>query len=1098
MINNVAEYDVIVAGAGHAGCEAALASSRMGKKTLLITLRLDRIAWMSCNPSVGGIGKSHIVKEVDALGGEMAKNTDRTAIQIRKLNMSKGPAVRATRAQCDMELYSVRMREVLGKTKNLGILEDMVLEVLVENCAVRAVKTLKGYEIASKAVVLTTGTFLNGLMHIGEEQIKGGRRGEQSVTGLTESLQGLGLRTGRLKTGTPPRLDGNTIDFKVMELQNGDPEPQPFSFFSEEISLSQMPCHITYTNTGTHRIIMENLHRAPLFTGQIKSRGPRYCPSIEDKVVRFSDRARHQIFIEPEGLTSDEYYPNGISTSFPKDVQEKIVHSIKGLEDAKILKYAYAVEYDFVFPEQIDHTLMAKGTEGLFLAGQINGTTGYEEAAGQGMIAGINAALRSSGEEPFILQRDEAYIGVMIDDLVTRGVTEPYRMFTSRAEYRLALREDNADERLISRGHRLGIVSDEDFRKINEKYDKIKETIQKISAVPVNPNEETNKILEQKGMEPVTCPATLEILLRRKGVTCDILSSVPGAEFLEYLDRKIKEKVEIHVKYAGYLVRQEEQIKRFRKLEDLKIPSDIDFSKIPSLSNEMKEKMALIRPVSIGHASRIPGITPGALNAMLVHLKKLLCIPIAFFMTFFSFIPVSSADLFTMFGAGSQSISLAGGGSALSDDYSALFNCPAGMAFGQQSLGVGFVGGINQLGIRLSERPSGYDPSDLGEASPVIPYKYRLTKRHNPSRPPDVLGFEIGTTISPFYDWVKLGVLAYVPLTGLGRQYTYFADEREQYFSNTLHYELYGEQLISQQVFVGASVQPLKWLALGLGFRLMPSSKSNVMVLLPNTVDQTQQEMNLRVETGFHLGAIAGIMTSLFEDRFRFAFTFRDKIDMSFKGKTEVQMKGFEDTSEYPFYQPVSFMILFLPRQVAYGAGYKSRYFKLTLDLTWSQWSEYTDNHDQPAGFQDTINYSIGGEYMPSQWFKLRGGFGFHPSPVPPQTERTNYIDNDIYIIGLGAVFNVDVYGKNLEINVFSQFQFASDLQTVKNVHSQYPSCAAGEKNLCDEVPDDLKDPVSGKVIEGASGLQTGNPGWPGFSSGGWIGLTGVHLVWRY
>lgn len=459
---------------------------------------------------------------------------------------------------------------------------------------------------------------------------------------------------------------------------------------------------------------------------------------------------------------------------------------------------------------------------------------------------------------------------------------------------------------------------------------------------------------------------------------------------------------------------------------------------------------------------------------------------------------VSKADVFTMFGAGAKSISYANGGTAVNDDYSSIFGCPAAISFGVQSIGASFIVGVNQLGINLSPRPSGYDPGDIGSGNPVIPYKYRLKQRADPPQPPDIYGFEVGTTLTPFVDWLTLGILAYIPVSGLGRQYTYFADEREQYFSNTLHYELYGEQLISQQILIGASALPLKWFSAGLGLRMLPSSDTNTLVLIPNPVYQTYQEMNLRVETSLNLGVMAGLMFSIFDDQFRFAATFRDKIEMNVSGKTTVQIKGFETSDEYPFYQPLDFTILCLPRQFVWAAAYKNDFFNVAADLTFSQWSNYKDNHGNDAGFSDTYSFSIGGELKATDWLKIRSGFGYRPSPVPAQSERTNYVDNDMYLLGIGAVFDLNIEGKSLELNLFTQMQFARGRNEVKNSAAHYPACAEGVERLCDEIPDDIKDIRSGKPLKGVAGLQTGNPGWPGFSSGGWIGLTGIQLVWRY
>jgi len=613
-------FDVIVVGAGHAGCEAALAAARMGHLTLLLTINIERIAHMSCNPAIGGLAKGHLVKEIDALGGEMAKNIDATGIQFRRLNTKKGPAVWSSRAQADRELYRLRMRSVLEKTENLFIRQAKVSEILVENGVVKGVKTGIGEVFLGKTVILTTGTFLTGLIHIGLTNFPAGRMGDPPSNRLSQNLAKLGFRIGRFKTGTPPRLDGRTIDFSRLTPQYGDDPPHPFSFSTEKIDRPQLPCYITYTNQKTHEIIRSGLDRSPLFTGVIKGTGVRYCPSIEDKVVRFPEKERHQIFIEPEGINTVEYYPNGISTSLPIDIQIKMVRSIEGLEHAEIMRPGYAIEHDYVDPTQLKPSLETKLIKGLFFAGQINGTTGYEEAAAQGIIAGINAALYIRGESPIILDRSQAYIGVLIDDLVTKGTNEPYRMFTSRAEYRLLLREDNADLRLMPIGYKLGLIGEEQYKRFLEKKEGIEKTIERLSEIKIKPTKETNEKLKQIGTTPIKNPMTLRELLRRPEV--DFYSLKIFDETLERVRKDVAEEVSFQIKYEGYIKRQEEQVARFRRLEEVRLPEDIDYYKIPGLSNEVREKLSRIRPLSLGQAARISGITPAAISILQVYLKK--------------------------------------------------------------------------------------------------------------------------------------------------------------------------------------------------------------------------------------------------------------------------------------------------------------------------------------------------------------------------------------------------------------------------------------------------------------------------------------------
>ncbi|PAF28141.1 tRNA uridine-5-carboxymethylaminomethyl(34) synthesis enzyme MnmG [Paenibacillus sp. 7516] len=611
-------YDVIVVGAGHAGVESALAAARMGSKTLMITINLDMVAFMPCNPSIGGPAKGHVVREIDALGGEMGRNIDKTFIQMRMLNTGKGPAVHALRAQADKFSYQHKMKETMENERNLTMRQGMVDRLIVEDGKCVGVVTQTGTEYRAQAVVLTTGTYLRGKVIMGELMYESGPNNQQPSLKLSEHLRELGFDLVRFKTGTPPRVHKDTIDFSKTEIQPGDDEPKFFSYETESSENEQLPCWLTYTSVETHQIINDNLHRAPMFSGVIEGTGPRYCPSIEDKIVRFSDKPKHQIFLEPEGKNTSEYYVQGLSTSLPEDVQLAVLRSIPGMEKVEMMRNGYAIEYDAMVPTQLWPSLETKRLPGLFTAGQINGTSGYEEAAGQGIMAGINAARKVQGKEPVILDRSQGYIGVLIDDLVTKGTNEPYRLLTSRAEYRLLLRHDNADLRLTEIGHDIGLVSEERYAKFLDKKAKVDAEVERLKAAKARPAD-VNPKLEEFGSTPIQDGSTLLTLLRRPEITYDWVEQVSPSEV--ELTADMKEQVEIQIKYAGYIEKQLIHVERLQKMEKKKIPDTIEYNDVHGLAMEAKQKLSTIRPISIGQASRIAGVTPADISILLVYLE---------------------------------------------------------------------------------------------------------------------------------------------------------------------------------------------------------------------------------------------------------------------------------------------------------------------------------------------------------------------------------------------------------------------------------------------------------------------------------------------
>ncbi len=620
------KYDVIVVGAGHAGCEAANAAAQMGSKVLLVTMNMNTIAQMSCNPAMGGVAKGQIIREIDALGGGSGIVSDKSAIQFRMLNRSKGPAMWSPRTQNDRMLFSLEWRYLLEQNQNVDFWQDMCVGIIVENHKVVGVQMAMGTSIYATTVVLTNGTFLNGLIHLGEKQFGGGRAGEKAATGLTESLVNLGFEAGRMKTGTPPRVDGRSLDYSKMEVQEGDTDPSKFSYTSTSALTKQLPCHITYTNEQTHDLLRTGFDRSPMFNGAIKSSGPRYCPSIEDKISRFADRDRHQIFVEPEGWNTVEIYVNGFSTSLPEDVQYAAMKTIPGFENVKMFRPGYAIEYDYFPPTQLKHSLETKLVENLFFAGQINGTTGYEEAACQGLMAGINAHRKAQAIDPFILTRSEAYIGVLIDDLITKGTNEPYRMFTSRAEFRILLRQDNADERLTPLGHQIGLASEESLRKVEQKQTLTKQLKTKLREIGVSPLE-ANPMLAQKDSALIVQQVKASSLITRPHISlADIVAvnelTAEAVNQVFELNPLAVEQAEILLKYEGYIEREEEQAQKHQRLENLQLPVSLDYTQIKSLSIEAKEKLSQLQPATIGQASRVSGVSPSDISVLLVHLGR--------------------------------------------------------------------------------------------------------------------------------------------------------------------------------------------------------------------------------------------------------------------------------------------------------------------------------------------------------------------------------------------------------------------------------------------------------------------------------------------